>query len=97
MYLRVTLALALSALVGACTTDGGTLRVGSDTNFFDVVDSNGDGWVDIEEFRSQTLFPAYEQFFHEVDHDRDGRLDEYQFNIARSHIYNTMGIGGDMK
>lgn len=61
---------------------------------FAVVDTSGDGRVDIEEFRQQTLFPAYEELYHEADADGDGRLDEEEFHVAMSRIYSAMGVGG---
>lgn len=90
MYLRALLALLLSVPLVACTSSG---NVGLNTNFFEIVDTNGDGWVDLDEFRAQNLFFPYEEIFHELDDDGDGRLDSYQLQIAQSRIYHLMNPG----
>ena len=43
---------------------------------FDVVDRNGDGYLDGKEVRQVAGLPAQ---FEKMDHNRDGRLDRVEF------------------
>lgn len=88
MFTRSAALAALMLLISGCATDGGP------NNAFDIVDTNYDGQVDLEEFRRQTLFPVYEQFFHEANDDGDATLDPEEFAVAQSQVYNAMGVGG---
>jgi Ca2+-binding EF-hand superfamily protein len=90
MSMRHSWIFVLAVLTAGCTTT----TTGGGTSAFEMVDTNGDGRVDIAEFRQQNLFPPYEQFFPEADANDDETLDPDEFHVARSLVYGAMGVGG---
>jgi hypothetical protein len=91
MLIRQSAVLVFAVLAAGCTTMSGN---GSGNSSFDIVDTNDDGQVDIQEFRQQNLFPSYEQFFYEASDDDNDTLGPDEFHLAESMVYNAMGVGG---